>query len=194
LGGISTRYSLVKTSPWKAIRGLFIQIKGSMKLQWLAFFLIVMLSLSCSDSSRQAGKARNEMDNEKRPGNKPAGSYSDTVTVNIPSAVFYYPDSLQLEKIRAVSDTMIYESTMHDCFYQMRNARNSLKKNWLAIKIVEVSKARWILFRLLNGTSEYIDLDTLNDPCGILLFDGHKKARLVDMMNIDSELGFYFTQ
>ena len=112
----------------------------------------------------------------------------------LPSAVFYNPDSLQWEKIKAITDTMIFESTVHDCFYQMRNARNSLQKNWPEIKMVEVSNARWIRFRLLNGTSEYIDLDTLNDPCGILLFDGHKKPRLVDMMNIDTELGFYFTQ
>ena len=89
---------------------------------------------------------------------------------------------------------MIFESTVHDCFYQMRNARNSLKKNWPEIKMVDVKNARWILLRLLDGTIEYIDLDTLNDPCGILLFDGHKKSRLVDMMNIDTELGFYFTK
>jgi hypothetical protein len=165
-----------------------------MKCWSLGLFFIVTLTLSCSDSSRQTGKTGNNIANDKRPKNKPAGSYPDTITVNAPSAVFYNPDSLQWEKIKAITDIMIFESTVHDCFYQMRNARNSLKKNWPQVKLVEVSNARWIRFRLLNGTSEYIDLDTLNDPCGILLFDGHKKARLVDMMNIDTELGFYFTQ
>jgi hypothetical protein len=38
-----------------------------------------------------------------------------------------------------------------------------------------------------------IDLNTQNDPCGIFIFDGHKKAKLADMTNIDSELGFYFS-
>lgn len=165
-----------------------------MKFWLLALIFMVILNLSCSDSSTQAGKTMSQIGKDKRQKNKPAGSYSDTITVNAPSAVFYNPDSLQWERIRAITDTMIFESTTHDCFYQMRNARNSLKKNWPQVKIVEVSNARWIRFRSLNGMSDYIDLDTLNDPCGILLFDGHKKARLVDMMNIDTELGFYFTK
>ncbi len=175
-------------------RGLLIQITGSMKFWSLVLFSIVALTLSCSDPSTKAGKERNKIGGYKVPKNKPAGSYSDTITINGPSALFYNPDSLQWEKIKAITDTMIFESTVHDCVYQMRNARNSLQKNWPGIKMVDVSNARWIRFQLLNGTSEYIDLDELDDPCGILLFDGHKKARLADMMNIDSELGFYFSE
>ena len=170
-----------------------IQISGSMKFWSLVLFSIVTFILSCSDSSSRAGKEQDNIRNDKVPKNKPAGNYSDTITINVSSALFYNPDSLQWEKIKAITDTMIFESTVHDCVYQMRNARNSLQKNWPGIKMVEVSNARWIRFRLLNGTSEYIDLDELDDPCGILLFDGHKKPRLADMMNIDSELGFYFS-
>jgi len=165
-----------------------------MKLLLFWFLMIVMLNLYCSDSSRQSNQDRKGSINGKVSKRKPSASYSDTIEIKSPSAIFYNPDSVQLEKIRAITDTIIFESTIHDCFYQMRNARNSLQKNWPEIGIVEVSKARWIRLRLLEGTSEYIDLDSLNDPCGILLFDGHKKARLVDMMNIDTELGFYFAQ
>ena len=39
-----------------------------------------------------------------------------------------------------------------------------------------------------------IDLNTQNDPCGILLFDGRQAPRLVDMTNIETELGFYFSK
>lgn len=164
-----------------------------MKFWSLVLFSIVTFILSCSDSSSRAGKEQDNIRNDKVPKNKPAGSYSDTITIKVASALFYNPDSLQWEKIKAITDTMIFESTVHDCVYQVRNARNSLEKNWPGIKMVEVSNARWIRFQLLNGTSEYIDLDELDDPCGILLFDGHKKVRRADMMNIDSELGFYFS-
>ena len=51
---------------------------------------------------------------------------------------------------------------------------------------------RYILFEPADGRNECIDLDSLNDPCGILIFDRNKEARLVDMTNIDTELGFYF--
>jgi hypothetical protein len=165
-----------------------------MKLQLLTFFLAVILSLSCSDSSRKKNQSRNEIAAGEKPKNKPAGSYSDTIKVNSPAAVFYTPDSLQLGRIKANTDTMIFESTMHDCFYQMRYSRNSLQKNWPKIKIVEIRNVRYILFQPADGRNECIDLNTLNDPCGILLFNGHKKARLADMTNIDSELGFYFSK
>jgi hypothetical protein len=165
-----------------------------MKWQFLAFLFMVKLSLFCTDPPGQRDKARNDMENDKGQKNKPAGSYSDTIKVNGPSAVFYNPDSVQLEKLNAITDTMILESTIHDCFYQMRNARNSLQRNWPEIKIVEIRNAGCIRFQLLDGKSEYVNLDSLDDPCGILVFDGNKKSRLVDMMNIDSELGFYFSE
>ncbi len=166
-----------------------------MKLHLAAFFLtVIILNLSCSDSHRQTGWIRNENENNKRLKNKPAGSYSDTLEINSPSAVFFTPDSMQLEKIKAITDAMIFESTMHDCFYQMRNSRNSLQKNWPEIKIVEIKNVRYILFKPAVGRHECIDLNIQNDPCGILIFDGNKKARLVDMTNIDSELGFYFSE
>jgi hypothetical protein len=165
-----------------------------MKFWSLAWFIWVTMNLSCSDSPTQVGKVGENIGNEKTPKKKPAGGYSDTIVVRVPSAVFYKPDSLQWEKIKAITDTMIFESTVHDCEYQMRNARYSLPKNWPGIKMVEVSNARWIQFQLLNGTSDYIDLDKLDDPCGILLFDGQKKTRLADMMNIDTELGLYFAR
>jgi hypothetical protein len=165
-----------------------------MKFHFLAFFWAVIVNLSCSDSPRQASQDRNEIENKEAAKSKPAGSYSDTVKINLPSAVFYTPDSLQLEKIKAITGTMIFESTLHDCYYQMRYSRNSLQKNWPKIKIVEIRNVRYILFQPADGRNECIDLNTLNDPCGILLFDGHKKARLADMTNIDSELGFYFSE
>jgi hypothetical protein len=37
-------------------------------------------------------------------------------------------------------------------------------------------------------------LNDKNDPFGIFLFDGVQSPRLVDMTNIESELGFYFSK
>ena len=87
---------------------------------------------------------------------------------------------------------MIFESTMHDCFYQVRNSRNILQKSYKHLQIVEVSTARYVVFEKVNGEMEYLDLDTKNDPCGLFLFDGKKSHRWVDMTNIETELGFYF--
>lgn len=124
---------------------------------------------------------------------KPPSTYNDIAEIDYPAAVFYSPDSVQLQKIKEITDPGVFESTMHDCFYQMRNARGVIKKYYPHIKIVEVSKVRYLLFKK-TGPGERIDLNEKNDPCGLFLYDGNQPARLVDMTNIDSELRFYFSK
>ena len=136
---------------------------------------------------------------QRNPGNnpvrtKPSSSYSDTVEIILSSAVFYNPDSLQLEKIKAVTDAGVFESTIHEFFYQMRNSRMVLRKYYPHIEIREVKNARYLLFKKTDGLKELIDLNDKNDPFGIFLFDGRHSPRLVDMTNIESELGFYFSK
>ena len=82
---------------------------------------------------------------------------------------------------------------MHDYFYQMRNARLVLKKYYPNIKIKEVKNVRYLLFERADGKKEYVDLNTKDEPCGLFIFDGKKEPKIVDMMNIDTELGFYFS-
>lgn len=130
------------------------------------------------------------------PGNykKPPSGYSDSIIISGKSAVFYNADSLQLEKIKVITDNMVYENNIHDCFYQMRNARMVLKKYWPKIHITETSKIRYLVFVEDDKSKIYIDLDIQNDQCGIFLFDPGKKPQFVDMTNIDTELGLYFTK
>lgn len=123
---------------------------------------------------------------------KPPSNYSDTLVVNQPSAVFYYPDSLQLEKIKVLTEKWVFEGITHDFLYSMRNAQIVLKKSSPSIKIIEAKKVRYLLFRKLNHESVYIDLDTKMDPYGLYLFDKEKDPQLVDMMNIETELWNYF--
>ncbi len=123
---------------------------------------------------------------------KPPSNYNDTVIIRSRSAVFYLPDSLQLIKVKEVNEKMIFESLMHDCFYQMRNARLLIQRDWQNINVVDVSKARWINFIRTDSRNRVVDLNAVNDICGIYLFDPGKEPERIDMMNIDTELGFYF--
>ena len=153
--------------------------------------MVTVLYVSCSNSTRQHTIETRTNDYNDTIRRKPPSSFSDTIAIDFPAAVFYNSDSLQLEKIKAITDTMVFESTMHDCFYQMRYSRNVLQQNWPKIKIVQIRNGRYILFKPDSGRNECIDLNMQNDPCGIFLFDGRKKARLIDMTNINSELGRY---
>lgn len=156
--------------------------------------LTVVVYQSCADSPRQANQNLDEFSNKKVAKNKPASSYFDTVKISSPAAVFFNPDSLQLEKIKAITEPAIFESTIHDCFYQVRNSRIVLMKYYTHLKIIEVKEARFLLFEKQGGEKEYIDLNGINDPCGLFIFDGFHTPRLVDMTNIETELGFYFSK
>ncbi len=122
---------------------------------------------------------------------KPPATYSDTLIINFPAAVFYHPDSLQLLKIKAQTDSMVFDGNMHDFFYQMRNARMVIQKTWPALKITEAKNCRYILFIKKDNSTECVDLDTKTDACGLLIFNQKKPALTVDMMNVETEVSFY---
>jgi hypothetical protein len=124
---------------------------------------------------------------------KPPSGFSDTLIIHFPSAVFYNPDNLQLQKIKEITAKNQYETDVHNCFYLMRNARMVLNKYWPKIQIIETSANRYLLFVKTDKAKTCIDLNSKGDMCGIFLFDGKKEPELADMMNIDTALGFYFT-
>lgn len=125
---------------------------------------------------------------------KPGTNFNDTITIKANSAVFYSPDSMQMEKIKFVNEKAIFDMLTHNCHYQMENARMVIKKYWPQLKIIETSKSRYLLFKKTNETKVCIDLNDKNDICGLFLFDGEKDPVLVDMPNVDTQLGFYFSK
>jgi hypothetical protein len=123
---------------------------------------------------------------------KPSSGFTDTLRVTGKAAVFFDADSSQLKKIKSLLPAMNYENDVHDCFYQMRNARIELKKYWPGLRIFEVLKARYLLFEKPGEAPVIMDLDKQNAMCGIYIYDPRKQPLFVDMTNIDTELHFYF--
>ncbi len=171
-----------------------LKMKGHTFIDVFFSLIILMPAFSCNHNSpNQSGKIDIKKINYLTP-QKPGSSFTDSIIIDSPSAVFYNPDSLQLKKIKAITDTGVFKSTMHEFFYQQRNAQNVLKKYYPGIKITETKNARYIIFKIARGAAKKIDLDLNNDACGLFIFDGHKLPELVDMTNIDSQLGFYFSK
>lgn len=83
---------------------------------------------------------------------------------------------------------------MHEYFYQMRNARIVINRDWTGIKVIEAKNIRYLLFEKQNKQIQLIDLDQKGDPYGLFLFDGEKDVTMADMMNIDNELSRYFNE
>ena len=156
---------------------------------------IVLLACSSSQTPEQ-NNSQVKKDQALKPLviKKPPSSFGDTVVIDRESAVFYYPDSLQMEKIKSVNEKRVYDMITHDCYYMMENARNVLRQHWQRIRIVEVIKARYLLFIKKDKSKTIIDLNAKNDICGLYLFEPQKDPELADMPNIDTSLGFYFGQ
>lgn len=155
-------------------------------------FLLSAISvfISCND-----GKSNDEADvKENTTLKKPSSNYQDTLVIDFTAAVFYHPDSLQLLKIQQVVDSAVYEATMHEYFYQMRNARIVLNKDWPNIRIIEANKVRYLLFKKGNNQIKIVDLDSKGEPHGLYLFDHEHDPEPADMMNIDTELPRYFAK
>lgn len=163
-----------------------------MKFYFPAYFLLVFISLSCSDSPMQTKPAKHKTENKNIVKNKPSATFSDTLKINFPAAVFYSPDSLQLEKIKSVTDARIFDGSMHEYFYLMRNAHIVIRKYYPKLQIIEAKNVRYLLFTGADKKNNCIDLDTKNDAYGLFIFNMKKPPRLTDMADIESELRFYF--
>ena len=160
----------------------------------LVFAFGSLLGLACSNNSVKKETPTDKPQQEKPILTKPPSTYQDTLLIDRIAAVFYHPDSAQLEKIKQIEDSMVYEGTMHEYFYQMRNSRIVIKKSWPNIRIIEADNFRYLLFKKKNNETTIIDLDTKGDPHGLFLFDQKHDPEQVDMMNIDNELPRYFYQ
>lgn len=125
---------------------------------------------------------------------KPGSSFSDTIQIDFPAAIFYSPDSLQYEKIKSVTNARIFDGSTHEYYYLMKNAHAVIKKNFPSIKIIEVKNMRFLVFIQENNSRDCVDLNMKNDAYGLLVFNRKKHPHLLDMANIETELEFYFSK
>jgi hypothetical protein len=170
-----------------------------MKMKLIGYFLIMpalasslIADYSCSykDNNKTGKKPESPvMDKQFKP--KPGSTYSDTLVIDYSAAVFYHPDSIQLLKLKAQTDFGVFEASMHEFFFQMRNARMVIKKTWHGLRITEAKNYRYLLFIAADNKKHCIDLDTKNDAYGLLVFNRKKPPLIIDMMNIETAVSFY---
>ena len=165
-----------------------------MFLRSIVFLLLTSLIFPGCNNTADRGLDRSDTltGNARRINQKPGSSYNDTIRIYKASAVFYEPDSIQHRRIGAANDKRIFESMDHELFYQARNARIELSANWPHLQLLTVRDARYLQFLLEDGRTRYIDLDSMQDMRGLLLFEPSKYPQFVDMMNIGSEASYYF--
>ncbi len=155
--------------------------------------LIFFLFIACVNNN---GTGKSGADTAKAatkaiPKQKPGSTYQDTLTVIKPVAVFFSPDSLQLQKIKALLDTGVYKGITHEYEFQQHYTHVLIAKQWPGLKILESNHYRYISFTKKDGATQYIDLNSIGDFYGLLVFDGRKNALTVDMTNAETQISFY---
>ena len=167
------------------IPGLY---SGRLLIYWTVFLLLI----SCTNTTIQHDQRQSRPEERREALTKPPSGFSDSLQIRGPAAVFFNPGIMQLTKIKEITDSSIFKSMLHDCYFQQRNARAVISKYYPNIHIIEPLNTRYLVYTPKEGKRECIDLDKKNDPCGIILFDGVKPSRFTDMTNIDTDLGIYF--
>jgi hypothetical protein len=166
-------------------------LPGSLVIRGI--IMMFLFTYSCSEGAKKhMPSAEIISDTKSLIIKKPGTDFNDTITIKANSAVFYSPDSMQMEKIKFVNEKTIFDMLTHNCHYQMENAHMVIKRYWPQIKIIETSTFRYLLFQKTNKSKVCVDLNSKNDICGLFLFDGKKDPVLVDMPNIDTQLELYF--
>lgn len=163
----------------------------------LSISLLLIVLIQCSRTGRRPSTvsylAKTEANAKAKPVSiKPGSSFQNILIVTESCALFYKPDSMQKEKIKAVTEAQIFESSMHDFFYLQRYARRFLKEHWAGLKIINAENVRFLAFIKKDQTPDIIDLDKLDDSYGLIVFNRIKSPLQIDMANVETQVPDYF--
>ncbi len=156
-------------------------------------FIFLVLFFSCHGSPKTEADTNSNLavvkDTVKT---KPPSYLTDTLYIQKQGVVFFLPDSNQMDRIKAVTEAWVFDGTMHECYYQIRNSKIVMNANWKDLQIYEAYKYRYLLFIKSNTQEKLIDLNKINDPCGAFAFNLIKDPEYLDMTNIEQGIYYYF--
>jgi hypothetical protein len=114
----------------------------------------------------------------------------DTLTIDKKAAVYYQPDSLQMEKrMKRVGESDFREG-MDDYIYYINISTEYLEKQGL--RIIDAKNKKYLRFVMTDKKEKLIKLDTLEELWGIYLFDPKKKPHYADIIEIEEDYKKYF--
>jgi hypothetical protein len=157
-----------------------------------SYILLLLICIAVTTGCQQTNSISNKpVTKEKETAvSKPCSSFTDTLDILVPAAIFFEPDSMQLQKIKAVTKAQVFEGSMHEYAYQIKNAAGYIKSQWPELKTITVKNARYLRFPLADTLPVVIDLDK-EAPCGMFVYDGKTSPVLMDMTNIETQVTYY---
>lgn len=115
---------------------------------------------------------------------------ADTLTVGSKAAVFYQPDSLQINKRMKEVGEADFRAGADDYIYYINTSVEYLEKEGL--RVFDAKNKNYLKFVLADKRVQVIKLDTLQELWGIYLFDPKKKPYVADITIIEDEYKSYY--
>jgi hypothetical protein len=159
------------------------------------YFFIMFFLISLINCQQKVKKNKSvEEKHSSQPKSKPASSFADSLIISSAAAISFEPDSIQLQKIKSITDSNEFQTMVHEYFFQQRNATLFLQQHWPHVKILSAKNFRYLIFRNQRQTIEVVDLDKIPDFFGMYFFEPGKNPQRIDMMSIDTEAPNYFSK
>lgn len=171
-------------------------MQPSLKLSLL--FSLTVFSCATNDRKQEATETQIpsaytglQVDTARKPAAKKTPSPdTDTLTIGHKAAVFYQPDSLQIEKRMKEVGEENFRAGMDDYIYSINTSVEYLQKQGLTV--IDAKNKKYIKFVFAEVQTQLIKLDTLEELWGIYLFEPRRKPLYVDMTMIEEEYKNYF--
>ena len=161
-----------------------------MKPTLIICFLIILFS--CHEKTRE-NKNIDKTESAQRK-TKPPSVSQDSLIINQPAAIFFEPDSAQFQNLKSITAENVFETNVHESFFQFKTAKSFLQQHMPAVKILSAKNFRYLVFPDKAKTADIIDLDKIADSWGLYFFEPGKEPRLIDIMSIDTEAPNYFSK
>ncbi|RNI31832.1 hypothetical protein EFY79_21050 [Hanamia caeni] len=139
---------------------------------------------STTDTTKQSHSAQTNLDIKNIVRN------GDTLTIDRKSAVFFQPDSLQMEERMKKVGEKDFRAGADDYIYYINISAEFLEKQGLPV--MNAKGKKYLKFVTSDKKAELVKLDTLSELWGMYLFDPEKKPHYADIIEIEDDYKNYF--
>lgn len=115
---------------------------------------------------------------------------NDTLIIDRKAAVFFEPDSLQIEKRKAAIGEDNFFIGVEDYAYYLSMSHDYLDS--ARLRLLDARGKRFLKFIGNQPPNQIIRLDTVPELWGIYFFEPAKKAKRINMTMIEEEYRGYF--
>ena len=149
---------------------------------------IILVLAACKGKSSEKENSTSDNTAPVQPAKPVTGK--DTLVVDQAAAVYFIPDSAQMENWKKKVGEQDFATVSDDWSSYMNSASEYLKTT--STPVVDASGKKVILFLKAGGAQSLVGLDTVSNYWGYYLFDPAKDPQYADITSIQDAYKNYF--